>query len=322
MSEIGGYIEFEHNHGLMLHEEMLALNCGRAALAYLIEARSIKTIWLPTYICDSVSKQCDALQVSIKWYFIGSSFEPVWDFTVASDEYLYLVDYYGQLNNEQILHALEVSHGNLIVDEAQNYFCEPRYGIDTLYTCRKFFGVPDGAFLSTDAQVNRELPQSESFEHMRFLLGRFERTASEFFAESQENNHRFVDEPVSRMSLLTENILRGIDYEYVRSKREENYKVLAKALEPNNALVLNMPPAPFAYPLYVENGPTVRKHLAAKGIYISTLWPNVVTNAPIDTVASKYARNILPLPVDQRYGPEEMHVILVALQEEGIAVEA
>lgn len=29
MREIGGYIEFEHFHGLMLHEDGIKLDCGR-----------------------------------------------------------------------------------------------------------------------------------------------------------------------------------------------------------------------------------------------------------------------------------------------------
>lgn len=39
--EIGGYIEFEKNEGPMLHEEALALNNARNALAYLIRAKGI-----------------------------------------------------------------------------------------------------------------------------------------------------------------------------------------------------------------------------------------------------------------------------------------
>lgn len=32
MKEYGGYIEFENYHGMILHEEALALNSGRGAL--------------------------------------------------------------------------------------------------------------------------------------------------------------------------------------------------------------------------------------------------------------------------------------------------
>ena len=35
MKEIGGYIEFDTYHLPMLHDEAIALNCGRNDLAYL-----------------------------------------------------------------------------------------------------------------------------------------------------------------------------------------------------------------------------------------------------------------------------------------------
>ena len=34
MKEYGGYIEFETFHGKMLHDNAVALNCGRGALEY------------------------------------------------------------------------------------------------------------------------------------------------------------------------------------------------------------------------------------------------------------------------------------------------
>ena len=42
MEEIGGYIEFEYNHGMMLHENSIHLNCGRRAFSYLVRSRNKK----------------------------------------------------------------------------------------------------------------------------------------------------------------------------------------------------------------------------------------------------------------------------------------
>lgn len=59
----------------------------------------------------------------------------------------------------------------------------PVEGVDTIYTCRKYFGVSDGAFLYTDTKPQRNLPQDESYDRMHFLMGRYERSASEFYNE-------------------------------------------------------------------------------------------------------------------------------------------
>lgn len=38
----------------------------------------------------------------------------------------------------------------IILDNTQSFFQKPISGIDTIYSCRKYFGVPDGAYLSTN----------------------------------------------------------------------------------------------------------------------------------------------------------------------------
>ena len=58
MKEIGGYFELDRYRLPMLHEEALALNCGRNCLSYLIEARNIKKILLPYFMCNVVSDTC------------------------------------------------------------------------------------------------------------------------------------------------------------------------------------------------------------------------------------------------------------------------
>ena len=43
MKEIGGYIELDTYHLPMLHEGVIALNCGRNVLAYQLRAQGIKS---------------------------------------------------------------------------------------------------------------------------------------------------------------------------------------------------------------------------------------------------------------------------------------
>ena len=305
MLEIGGYIELDTYRLPMLHEGAPALNCGRNALAYLLRARKIKRLWIPRFICDSVTGVCEREGVPYSLYCVGADFLPAQELELADGEWLYFVNYYSQFDNETISEYVD-KYGRVIVDNAQSYFQPPLPGVDTLYTCRKYFGVADGAFLYTDAVLNEELPQDESFERMRFLLGRFERTASEFYSEYAANNEFFVHEPVKRMSKLTENLLHGIDYSRVKAVREENYQTLHRALGARNLLRLPDRPGSFMYPLMLEDGAEVRKRLQAEKIYIPTLWPDVFGWCGEGDAEYRMAKNILPLPIDQRYGAEEM----------------
>ncbi|MBQ7131683.1 MAG: hypothetical protein IJO29_03840 [Oscillospiraceae bacterium] len=304
MREIGGYIELDRYTLPMLHEGAIALNCARNALAYLIKARKIKRILIPKFLCDSVREVCKRENVEYQYYSIGADFMPK-DIELDDGQWLYAVNFYGQLDNE-ILKGLADKHGRIIIDNVQAYYQMPIAGIDTIYTCRKFFGVADGAFLYTDAMLEEELPQDESFERMRFLLGRFERTASEFYAEYAANNALFANEPIKIMSKLTKNLLHAIDYDTIKKCRKENFEFLHNALGGINRLRLNVPEGAFMYPLYIENGAQIRKQLQEKKIYIPTLWPDVFECCDKSELEYDMAKNILPLPCDQRYATEEM----------------
>lgn len=305
MREIGGYIELDTYCLPMMHENAIALNCGRNALAYLLRARRIKKIWIPKLICNSVTSVCEREGVEYSFYSIGLDFHPVQEVELGDDEWYYFVNYYSQFDNAKI--ASYVDHyERVIVDHAQSYFQPPLPGVDTLYTCRKYFGVADGAFLYTDALLEEELSQDESFERMHFLQGRFERTASEFYSEYAANNRLFATEPIKRMSKLTRNLLHGIDYEHIRRVRKENYRLLHHALSDINCLNLDDQPGSFMYPLRLENGAEVRKKLQEKKIYIPTLWPDVFGWCEEYEPEYDMAKNILPLPMDQRYDTQDM----------------
>ena len=182
MKEIGGYIEFEYYHGKMLHEGALPLNCGRNCLAYLFKSRNIKKLKVPFFICNSVINVCDRYGVEKIYYHISSDFRPVKDLRLADNEWLYLVNLYGQVSNEEVREYVK-KYKRVIVDQANDYFAEPLPNVDTFYTCRKWFGVADGAFLYTNKELEEDLPIDESFDRMEFLMGRFERTASEFYTQ-------------------------------------------------------------------------------------------------------------------------------------------
>ena len=307
--EIGGYLELERFSGPMMHEEALALSSGRACLSYLIEQRDIRKLLLPDFLCDAVTQACETHGVTLRRYEIGPDLRPA-NARPEEDEWLYLVNYYGQLTQKELQEWADVTP-RLIVDNAQAFFCPPVKGADTLYTCRKFLGVADGGFLYTDAP-RRRLKADESHARMGFVLGRFERPAGEFFAEAAANNDTLPTE-ARAMSALTKNLLHGIDYYTVRDRRSENFRQLHEAFRDRNLLPVRRIAGAYAYPLMLAEGEEIRKELIARKIYVPQLWPNVLREQPAESTACRLTREILPLPCDQRYGPEEMDVVIEAV---------
>lgn len=312
--EIGGYIEFPHFAGRVLHNEAIALNSARNCLAYLIEAKKIKKIAIPKFLCASIEQVCMQYDLKIRYYSIGKDFFPQ-DLQLENEEWMYLVNYYGQISNAKINKIKEL-YERLIVDNVQAFFQMPLSNVDTIYTCRKYFGVPDGAFLYTNVNIDRVLDQDKSVERMTHLLGRYESSASEYYSDYIENEGIFENLPIRKMSKLTKNLLRGIDYEKVKDIRERNYLLLEHRFASINKLSLCIPEGAFMYPLYVPNGAVIRERLRKKKIYIATLWPDVLKICKESELEYNFAENILPLPCDQRYDMQDINWMTKMILEE------
>lgn len=308
MREIGGYLEFEKYQGDEYHENCLALNSGRNCLRYLIRSKKIKKIALPKYNCSAIYNVCVQEKVSVIFYSIDSMFKPILSEDLIKDAVLYVINFFGQLTVDDIktLHTL---YKYIIVDNAQAFFTKPILNIDTLYTCRKFFGVTDGGYLYTDAPTIR-LSNDVSYDRLEYIFGRFENTANEFYSLFARNEELIDHLPLKKMSAITHNFLRSINYEGVKNKRNTNFKMLANKLNSLNMLNVKNVEGPYMYPFLVKDGALIKSELQKRAIYIPTLWPNVLKDVGCNEYEYFLANNIIPLPCDQRYLEEDILYII------------
>ena len=365
MKEYGGYIELDTYRGQEYYPELLALNSGRGALRFLIRLRRIRKLYLPAFCCDTVREACEREGISWEYYSIDARFRPLFGRELGEGEWLYVANLYGVISQEE-MEDLAGRFGRVIGDYTHSFFLPPLKGGDTLYSCRKFFGVADGAYLALGSGIllsgegnlraleqeklnvlalgqemlgsasSRQeklspatlvlaeaekayasLEEDKSYERMHFLLGRYEGQASDFYREYAENNEIFSREPVKRMSRLTHNLLRAIDYEEVKERRSENFAFLSRELGAGNRLELPIVAGAYAYPFWPKGegicGGELRRELIRRKVYIPVLWPEVLTLCGEESLEHRMAENILPLPVDQRYGEKEMGEILEIL---------
>ncbi len=313
MKEIGGYLGLEQLISNEYYKDLLALNNGRNALLYILKSKYAKKLYIPYYLCDVIRNMLEINNYDFDYYQINSDFRPIFNKNLAKGEYLYIVNYYGQLTDEELVY-FKKKFGQIIVDYTHAFFQKPILGIDTIYSCRKFFGVPDGAYLSSDTKLSDEIGTDSSKDRMTHLLGRYEESASVYYKYFKENDETLNSQSIKHMSKLTHNILGAIDYERVRNIRNENYNYLESRLCKQNKLKLKTPDGAFTYPLYIENGMEIRRALVKKKIYIPTFWPNVIDDTSAESIEYKYTANILPLPCDQRYGIDDMQHIVEELK--------
>lgn len=308
MREIGGYLELDTYKLPMLHKDAIALNSARNCLALLIRKKKIKQIYLPRFLCKTISDVCLKEKVKIIYYSVGIDFLPL-ELRLPQDSWIYIVNYYGQLSNS-VLTQLKTKYNNIIVDNVQAFFQRPLEDTDTIYSCRKFLGVSDGAFLYSDITIDQSLDIDESYSRMIYLLGRYEKSASKFYSEYRNQEELFASLPIRRMSKLTNNLLHGIDYQFVQNRRTQNFEYLYQCLGEINRLNIKLIEGAYMYPLYMKNGDTIRKKLHREKIYIACLWPDTFQICKENELEYDLAENILPIPVDQRYTVNDMEYIV------------
>lgn len=315
MEPIGGYFSLELPKHEEYHKNAIRLNTGRNCLEYILRVRKYSKVYIPYYTCDVIFEPFHKLDVNYEFYHINQEFEIADDIQLKAGEALLYTNYYGL--KQRYVECLAEKYGQqLIIDSTQAFYAKPIEGIDTFYTCRKFFGVPDGAYLYTDQLLDDEFEQDESFERMTFLLKRIDLGAEAGYADFREQSRLLVGQPIKRMSKLTERLMQSIDYQWVAKRRRENFKLLHQALEGSNQYYAQLPAdaVPMVYP-YLAERKNLRDGLIKKRIYVARYWPNVLEWTTKDDLEYMFAVQTQYLPVDQRYEVEDMKRILEVINE-------
>lgn len=302
---IGGYFSLE----LPLHEEYhkgaIKLNTGRNCLEYILRCRKYSKVYIPYYSCDVLLEPFHKLGIEYTYYHINLEFELAENIALREGEALLYINYYG-LKQEYVTTLAGKYGSQLVVDNTQAFYAKPIKGIDTFYTCRKFFGVPDGAYLYTDHPLNEDFEQDVSWERMDFLTKRIDLSPEEGYSDFRRQSHNLIGQPIKRMSRLTERLMQSVDYDAVAARRRVNYNYLHKYLAGSNKLHLTLTDdaVPMIYP-YQAGNEGLRDCLIQNKVFVAKYWPNVQESSNFRT-EYELANKVVAIPCDQRYGKDKM----------------
>lgn len=295
---IGGYFELECAH-FPTHLGGIYVNSGSNALRLVVRKLKISRIHVPYYTCPVVHRALESEGCEILPYGLDCNFLPSCSF--PKDDFILVNDYFG-VTGENV-RRLAAEYPNVIADNAQSYFADP-VGRAAVYSPRKFFGLPDGgiAVFCRDEVDASDLEPDESYDRMAHLLKRHDLGASAAYADFKQNDSMLFSRPIMAISRLTRALMGNIDEAAVRSRRLANFAYL------NNRLGTSFPLNPLAgsVPLvfpYVSHDPTLRHKLIEAQIFVATYWPGCEHS-------DHFVETILPIPIDQRYGEEDMNRIV------------
>jgi len=306
--EIGGYFGFDLPCHPELYPDAIRFQSGRAAIRAVIEGASIRKMLLPAYVCDSVIKAVADAGAAAEFYALDEALYPK-DLPHPLPEHsaVLYVDYFGLCRNN-VRRLLGENPGNsLIIDNSQALFAPHEDVLATIYSPRKFAGVPDGGLLTTAPSLNVAVPEEEdraSLERMRSLLLRMAYCAREGYADFQQIAVSLKDTTPLRMSRLTRRLMQSIAWEQVGKKRRENFRAIAQKLDAINDTqwTLGEQDVPMCYPLTLRGcaAKQIRDELLARNIFVPVYWQDALPRVSAGTVEATLLYNTFFLPIDQR----------------------
>jgi len=310
-SSIGGYFELELPVREEYHNNALRLNTGRNAFEYVLRAKRYKKVYLPYYTCDAMFEPINKLGLDYEFYSIDSNFVPIFNYSNVQENEVFVYNNYLGICDLQT-REVAAQCKNLIIDNSQAFYSKPINGVDTFYSPRKFFGLPDGAYLYTDKLLDYILERDISYKRCEHLLSRIDTGAETHFHTYKENSKDLSNQPIMEMSNLTKRLLASIDYNTIAQKRRQNFDFLHNKLGDRNILkfIISATEVPMVYPLFVDNGPLLKQKLIANKIYVATYWPNVFEWAELNSFENELAKNLIAIPVDQRYSIDVLSRLL------------
>ncbi len=314
--EIGSFIELQLPHGLEYYNQstdIARLNTGRAAIWHTFKVSGAKRIWIPYYQCDSIREFLTKKNVAICYYHIDRDFNPI-DLFANDDDAVLLVNYFGIMSSER-MRILSLGYRHPIIDNCQAFFCKPLPNALNVYSCRKFVGVPDGAYVigKNAATATDAYPQCYSSDTATFLFSRIEYGCEGKGYQMRHLNEQRIDsEDAMKMSKLTRYILDGTDYELIRQKRRDNFEIAHSLFKDINLIeptrFYDSETIPMVYPLLVEDDTLLDRLQKAKH-FQGHWWSYICDEQPKDSFEYWIARYVIPITIDQRYGIEELEYL-------------
>lgn len=312
MKEIGGYFELQLRKGDHYHKGAVQLNTARNCLEYILRAKKYKKIYIPYLDSEVIWEPMKKLGVDYEFYSVDEKIDPIFDKELAEGEVFFYSDIYGIKCNT--VDRLVKKYGKqLIVDNTHAFFSKPHIGIDTIYSPRKFFGLPDGAYLFTDTFLDDDFEQDLAIPHMTHLMKRMEYgNANAAYQDYLTYCNSLIGQPIKKMSTIASALLANIDYDNLKDRQISNFKFLHAALGDKNIFEYDDFPAdtcPLSYMFYSED-PDLRKRLIENKIYVSTYWKATLDLVEKDSAEYKIVNYLLPLPCDHRYDEADMQRII------------
>lgn len=312
--EYGGCLPLEQiieSKNPLLKYSNQTFNSGRSAILGAVRDYKARKLWIPYYLCPTVKEFLLKHGVQVEEYYLTKDYLPLVE-EIPRCEMVLWTNWYGCMKEVTIKIVKERYKNQLIIDNAQALFYEPEILNSScyyVYSCRKFLGVPEGAYLiQKDISKRKEKHRDSTENKWRYLENTMETGSNSQYKYYQENEERMKND-FSDMSNLVKEYLKAISWEKVMKRRKANFDFLHQNLKEKNILDVNFDSdTAFMYPFMVKNE-KLRGYLLEKRIFVPRWWRHLLVSENEEKYEYEWSRYIIPIPIDQRYDEKDMSYI-------------
>lgn len=308
MKRIGGFFELElPKDKKAYHANAIGLTSGRACLSLILKETKPDKVYIPFYCCDSFLSPIKEQGIAYEFYSIGLDLMPLSLPKLQKNEKLIWINYFGLLDPPFL-------GENIIIDNTQAFFAKDYTGTWSFNSARKFFGVPDGAFLYAPCKIETEFPDNPNIA-LDHLLLRFEGRHTEAYDAYVKAEEKITNEIFS-MSQLSKALLGMSDMEKIRKIRRSNFQTYHDAFKSVNQIPVQLKDdaIPFCYPLLLSN-PLDKEQFFKNDIFIPTFWKErAMSSIQGFSFEKKLSNQLLPLPLDHRHTEEDCSRVIDAIR--------
>ena len=317
-SPIGGYFALEETTvSNRLYESALGFQSARAAFSALLGAGTPERIWMPRYICDAMLSPLLDAGTDICFYDLREDFRIDSQIKLRSQDWLLYVNYFGICDaiEQEVLRLFDPAQ--VVLDHAQALLSAPGDCLATIYSPRKFLGVPDGGLMFTRLELPLQTQVDRgSVERCRHLLLRADGQLDSGYVAFKQAEASLVDTAPRVMSELSRRMINSSDIDGMALRRCRNFELLHSHFSDINRCVIpaNLT-SPLCYPLWLDRS-IDRDRLTSQGIFIPTYWNEVLGRCNPGSIEYSLTLNCFALPCDQRYGIKDIERLAMSLRAE------
>lgn len=310
---------------------------GRSALRS-VPVDYTKKILVPEFICESVV-QCFPKE-QIVFYKINDRLDidendlfDKWDAQVGT---VYICHYFGFIQNKSLVKRVrekaEQDNCIFIEDLTQSLFSSyiPQ-GDYMIASIRKWMPIPQGGVLFSHTSISlpdtTHVPQSKDNTRAygmilkdMFLNMDYDANSKyrEIFRECEEKIDS--DENIRTISSFAKYLISCQDVSALMQKRRMNFERLEWGISKLGLAPIRSlrdKEVPLVYPIRIKQRDKFREYLMENNIYCAVHWPFYNIQPEVRINAKYNADTLLSLPIDQRYGSEEIDYMIDVIQQYG-----